>query len=336
MNKATKYLISNFLNTFISLFATLFFIMTIVFFIQISKFTSYIEINYKELFQLYILMLPQILLFTVPIAFFVSTAISFYRLSKENEIIVIFTLGYDPKKIAKSFFITSLAISVLMLINALFAIPFAEYTTNKFIEYKKTNLSLNIKPNEFGQKFGDWMIYIDNAGEKYTNIVMFNPSGKTKRLITATSSDIENINSGLNLKLANGNVYDISDQKLNVLSYKELNIASLISNINSEDFSITGYWKQIFTSEKIAKNLSIYVLVALFPVASVLFGLSFGIVTYRYEKGMIYFGVFAVLFLYFALIMSFAKQPLYAITIVFLGSLLLSSTVFKKRILNKY
>ncbi|MFW5607617.1 MAG: hypothetical protein ACOCM0_08545, partial [Campylobacter hyointestinalis] len=70
--------------------------------------------------------------------------------------------------------------------------------------------------------------------------------------------------------------------------------------------------------------------------ASVLFALSFGIVTYRYEKGIIYFGIFGVLFVYFALIMIFAKQVIYAVPLISLGFIISSMLIFSKKILKKY
>ena len=107
MSRVNRYLLFNFLGTFASLFSTLFLIMSIVFFIQIARITSYIEISFSELFKLYSFMLPRVLLFVVPIAFFVSLAMTLFRLSKENESIVIFTLGGSPNKIAKFFLIFS-------------------------------------------------------------------------------------------------------------------------------------------------------------------------------------------------------------------------------------
>ena len=70
MNKINRYLLSSFISSFASLFSVLFLIMSIVFFIQIAKITSFIEINSSELFKLYLFMLPRILIFTTPIAFF--------------------------------------------------------------------------------------------------------------------------------------------------------------------------------------------------------------------------------------------------------------------------
>ncbi|QQF51557.1 LptF/LptG family permease [Campylobacter fetus] len=341
MNKVNKYLFASFLSTFASLFATLFLIMSIVFFIQIARITSYIEISFSELLKLYLFMLPQILLFTIPIGFFVSVAMSFFRLSKENESIVMFTLGQDPKNISNFFIFISLIVSVVMLINSLVIMPIAQNLNDNFIEYKKTKLSLNIKPSEFGQKFGNWMVFIEKQNDnndslKYENIVMYDVSDENERLITSQSGDIKNQNSNLELILKKGKMYDIRDNKWNISSYENMVIRTLIQDNKNETYSLKEYWLKAFNDDKRAKDLSIYTLVALFPLASVMFALSFGIVTYRYEKGIIYFGIFGVLFAYFALIMLFARQPIYAIPIIFIASFAFSALTFGKKILMKY
>ncbi|ANE35803.1 putative lipooligosaccharide transport system, permease component (LptF family) [Campylobacter iguaniorum] len=341
MNRVNKYFFSSFLTTFASLFATLFLIMSIVFFIQIARITSYIEISFGELIKLYVFMLPQILLFTIPISFFVSVAMSFFRLSKENESTVIFTLGQNPKNIANFFLSVSFILSAIMLINSLVVMPIAEHLNDRFIEYKKTKLSLNIKPSEFGQKFGDWMVFIEaqndnNQTAKYENIVMYNISDEGEKLITSLSADIINNNSNLELLLGSGKMYTIAPNLWHISNYDSMTIRTLMQGGKDDEYSLKDYWAQSLKSDKRAKDLSIYVLVALFPLASVLFAMSFGIVTYRYEKGIIYFGIFGILFVYFALIMVFAKQPFYAIPAIFALTFIGSLIAFKKKVLNKY
>ncbi|MBP5778868.1 MAG: LptF/LptG family permease, partial [Campylobacter sp.] len=119
MDRTRKYLFSNFVSSFASLFSTLFIIMSIVFFLQIARITSFIEINFAELIKLYLFMLPRILIFTVPIAFFVALTLALFRLSKENETIVIFTIGYETRKIASFFFFVAFIISAFLLFISL-------------------------------------------------------------------------------------------------------------------------------------------------------------------------------------------------------------------------
>ncbi|MEE3743974.1 LptF/LptG family permease [Campylobacter porcelli] len=341
MNRVNRYLFSSFLSTFASLFATLFLIVSIVFFIQIARITSYIDINFLELVNLYLFMLPEILLFTVPIGFFVSLAMSFFRLSRENESIVIFTLGYSPKDIAKFFLKISTIVSIILLFIALVAMPTALNLYSSFVSYKKTKLSLNIKPSEFGQRFGSWMIFIDRQNidenlSRYENIVLYNNSIDDERFITASSGDITNEDARLNLILKDGYIYDIKSNKWNVSKYDTLTIRSNIQDKYGDNFSIIKYWQQVNSDPKVAKKLTIYTLIALFPLASVLFALSFGIVTYRYEKGIIYIGIFAVLAAYFTAILLMSQYPFYAIPLIFTTTILASIATFKHKVIKKY
>ena len=103
MKLSYKYILNQFLSTNLSIFFVLFSIVSVVFFIQIANFTSSIEISFLDLLKLYSFMLPRILIFTLPIAFFIALTLTLFRLSKENESIVLFTLGFSPFLLAKFF-----------------------------------------------------------------------------------------------------------------------------------------------------------------------------------------------------------------------------------------
>ena len=342
MSRVNKYLLFNFLVTFASLFSTLFLIMSIVFFIQIARITSYIEISFGELFKLYSFMLPRVLLFVVPIAFFVSLAMTLFRLSKENESIVIFTLGGSPNKIARFFLAFSAILSAALLVIAIAMIPIAAQLNANFIDYKKTVAKLNLKPTQFGQKFSDWMVYVgseveDSNGTTYKDIVMFNPFVKdSQRLITAKNAKITNVNQSIELSLNEGKMYDIKDEIYHQSNFKSMKIRTTQSEEISDVGSIKEYWMEAASSNKRKKDFSTYVLVALFPLASTLFAISLGIVTYRYEKGMAYVGTFGVLFGYFTLIMLFSSKPALAIPLIFFVFLLAGVLLYKAKITRRY
>ncbi|MBR8464022.1 LptF/LptG family permease [Campylobacter sp. faydin G-24] len=342
MSRVNRYLFNNFLSTFASLFSTLFLIMSIVFFIQIARVTSYIEISFIELAKLYLFALPRVLLFVVPIAFFVSLAMMFFRLSKENESIVIFTLGSSPNSIARFFLAFSSLFSVSLLVIAIVLIPMAAELNANFIDYKKTIAKLNLKPSQFGQKFSEWMIYVgsetnDKNSTTYNDIVMFNPvSNNLSRLIIAKNAKILNLNSSIELSLNDGKSYDIKNDLIHQSNFKTLQIRTKQNERISEVGSIKQYWADTKTNNKRKKDLSTYVLVALFPISTTLFALSLGIVTYRYEKGAVYLGTFGVLFSYFALIMLLSAKPFIAIPTVFLIFFISSIVYYKFKIMRRY
>ncbi|MBE2985304.1 LptF/LptG family permease [Campylobacter sp. RM9344] len=342
MNRVNKYLLHNFLGTFASLFSTLFLIMSIVFFIQIARVTSYIEITFGELIKLYLFMLPKVLLFVVPIAFFVSLAMTLFRLSKENESIVIFTLGSSPNSIAKFFLSFAALLSGALMLLALVMIPIAAELNSNFVDYKKTVAKLNLKPNQFGQKFSEWMVYIgtqdsDENGTIYKDIVMYNPKVQdSERIIIADNAKFSNTQSGVELSLNNGKIYDMRDSLYNQSNFKYMKIRTTQSESTSKVGNIKEYWLEAKTNNKRKKDLCTYVLVALFPLATTLFAISFGIVTYRYEKGAVYLGSFGVLFGYFALIMLLASRPITAIPVVFLSFMLSGILLYQTKIARRY
>lgn len=341
MDRVSRYLLTNFIGTFASLFSTLFLIMSIVFFIQIARITSYIEITFFELFKLYLFMLPRILLFTVPIAFFVSLAMTLFRLSKENESIVIFTLGYSPNFVAKFFMITSGAVSAFLLITAIVLIPTAAELNENFIEYKKTVAKLNLKTTQFGQRFSNWMIYIqsqknDDNGTTYEGVTLYSPQLDAQRVIIADNAKIINNGSNLELRLNEGKIYDIKDDVWHQADFKYMKISTFPDSNISDTKSFLEYWKDIKTNKKKARDFTTYVLVALFPLATTLFAISFGVVTYRYEKGFVYFGTFGVLFAYFAMIMMLSSKLFIAIGSVFTLFFISSFLFYSRKILKRY
>lgn len=343
MKRVNRYLLTNFLSSFASLFATLFIIVSIVFFIQISRITSYVSITFFELVKFYMFLLPQILLFTIPIGFFVSLAISFFKLSKENESIVIFTLGYPTRQIGKFFAILSAFVSILLLGTSLIMIPIAEELSDNFIGHKLNDAQLNIKASQFGQKFSDWMVYIENQSMDqnttvYENLILYNPknSDSNDRVLMAKTGYINNFNGTIELKLIDGYSYDIASNVIHATKFGNMIIRSKQKDNSKEIVSIFDYWKQALNDDKRKKDFTINVLVSIFPLASVYFALTFGIVTYRYEKGFIYFGIFGVLFFYFAALMILVKQPFIAIPLIFIVTLLASIFSFKIKILSRY
>ena len=104
MKLAYRYMLNQFLSTNLSLFGVLFLIVSMVFFIQLARMTASIEISLFDFFKLYSFMIPRILIFTLPLSFFIALTLTLYRLSRENESIVYFTLGFSPTQMGRFFF----------------------------------------------------------------------------------------------------------------------------------------------------------------------------------------------------------------------------------------
>lgn len=340
MKLAYRYLLNHFLSTNLSLFGVLFLIVSMVFFIQLARMTASIEISLFDFFKLYSFMIPRILIFTLPLSFFIALTLTLYRLSRENESIVYFTLGFSPTQMGRFFLRIAGLMSAFCLLVSLVFIPVALVLQNNFIDYKKTQVKFNIKSGEFGQKFLDWLIFIEKENDGlYQNIIMYRPLKKLDEkelFIIAKEGILERNEQSLSFRLRQGSVYDFEqNQTWYAGHFDDIVINTLISD-DIESRTLLEYYKGISTSPKRAQEFVIYTLIALFPLASTLFALSFGIVTYRYDKGLVYLSVFLVVGLYFGALSVFYQPPLLAISLIFCVTFGLSFWNFWRKILRRY
>lgn len=303
--------------------------------------TANIEITLFDFFKLYSFMIPRILIFTLPLSFFISLTLTLYRLSRENESIVYFTLGFSPLSLGRFFLRIAFLFSAFMLVVSLVFIPIAYALQNNFIDFKKTQVKLNIKIGEFGQKFLDWLIFVDSEDSGvYQNIVMYHPIKKSKdkeQFIIAKKGILERNEQSLSFKLLNGSAYHFDQNNTwHIVNFDDLIINTQLSGFNANAKTFYEYWSEINSNEKRAKEFVIYVLISLFPLVSTLFALSFGLITYRYDKGFAYLGIFAVIALYFGALTLFYQPPLIATAVIFSSFLIASLLYFKKKILSRY
>ncbi len=341
MGRVNHYLLRHFSSLFASMFFTLFFITSVVFFIKIASITSVIKISFYELGVLYAYLIPSILLYTLPITFFIALCISLFNLSKDNEIIVLFTLGYTPKKIAKLFLKIASILSLMLIIDILILIPIAKQLNINFIEYKKAEAKLNIKATEFGQKFSDWLVYIDKSDKKnsYNGVVMYQEATakQTEKIIIAKKANILNYNGIFKLNLDDGKAFEISPTKIEQINFKKMSIKSKPKQSISGVQDIITYWKLALQNDKRAYELSLFLVIALFPLATVLLGVSIGIVTYRYERGSINPTIATVIFGYVGLGVPLARYGhLWAVLFMFVFTTLLSLIYYRKKIHLRY
>ena len=338
MNKASFYLLKHFLELFSALFFILFFITSIVFFIKITALTAIITMNFWELGTLYIYLLPKTLVYTLPITFFIALSISLYNLSKENETIVLFTLGYDPKKITRLFMGLATGLSVILLMDIMVLVPISKQLNSNFIEYKKAEAKFNIKANEFGQKFSDWLIYIEHSdnAKQYEGITLYHNPEKQEdkeQLILANAATINNDSGILRLHLDAGKVFEFQKDGIGQTDFETMYINSQPKTAVGAIQTVKEYWNDVFVNWKRAYDLSFFLTVALFPIASTMIAMSIGIVTYRYNKESIYVGIFLCLAFYLTLTTVFSsKLPQYAPLIVFAITMIASYVLYQKRI----
>ena len=335
--RLSNYLHSQLAISFFPIFLGLFFITSVVFLVKIVSLTSVIKMNFIELFSLYLYTVPQILLFTLPISYFLSLVISISKLSSEYEMTVITSFGVGPLNIVKKLLPITLLISIALLVITLGLIPKAKYLMNSFIDYKKNEANFNIKESEFGQKFGDWLIFIEKKEDNiYKNVKLFKKENNKEELIVSETAILENKKGNLTFKLFNGKIFIIDDSELNEIDFETMYINEIVNNQQILVFSTSlNYW--ILSLEYNLDNDSFvfFILTSIFPLISLFLVITFGYFNPRYEKNRAVVYSIGAVVLYYVLIKYIGDRlllhSLYIIpTIWIIASYILYSKTIKK------
>lgn len=335
--KLNHYLYSQLAITFFPIFLGLFFITSIVFLVKIASLTSIITIDFFELFRLFAYTVPQIIFFTMPISFFISLVITLAKLASEYELTVITSFGLNPVNILKIFFPLTLLLSALLLVVSVGLIPKTKFLTKQFLETKKKEANFNIKASEFGQKFGDWLIYInDKDGKVYSDVKLFKTEEKKDQFIISKTAVLDNDKGNLSFKLVDGKAFIIDEKELNQIDYESMYINDSIADSKIGVFTDTyTYWKQNIEKNVDIDDLTFFILTSIFPLISLFLVITFGYFNPRYEKNRaIFFSLIAVVLYYVLIKIIGDKILLHALYIIpsiwIIGTYILYSQTIKK------
>jgi lipopolysaccharide export system permease protein len=281
MNSVKRYLYKVFTQTFFPIFSTLFLITSVIFLVKIASLTSVIQLTFYELIELYIYNVPTILFYSVPVTMFVSLVLAFSKISSEYELIVMTSFGLSPIKILKILFPLLLFSTFVITLIALLLVPKAQLLKEQFLYNKKKEANFNIKASEYGQEFGNWMIYVSEENNGiYSDLVLYKKEKSSEMIIISERGDIKNVTNAFNLNLQSGKLFDIKNNELSQIDFKKMVLHNQINQkegIKSlNDF--IEYWKN--DTDKFAFSL----LGSLFPLISIFFIIFAGYYNPRYEK----------------------------------------------------
>jgi len=354
MNKLEQYIIKNLSVLFLSILSALFTIASVVFLIKLASYTAIIQLSIWEMTKLYLFVVPELLFFTLPITFFVASALTIFRLANDNELIVLFALGIHPKLILKTLFKPALLLTLLLAFSFFVIFPHTKTLSRNFISYKKSEAKFNLAASEFGHKFGDWLLYLGskNDDETYSNIFLFNKNEKEEVLIGADKAMIINDSGVLRLKLLNGEGYSYSKEKFSQIDFETMYINDTFASQITPYKTTLAYWDDIIfkdlstvTDRKwiqhvYIKKLSVFVqnsLLSLFPILSLFIILSISVVHARHQKNKIYLYIFLALVIYYGASIGLKKQLGFYIIPLF-SSIWIVGTyfIYKNTILKRF
>ncbi|MFZ2888936.1 LptF/LptG family permease, partial [Sulfuricurvum sp.] len=233
MDKLHRYILSNLSILFFSIFLPLFAIASVIFMIKLATYTAVIQLSIAEMGKLYLFVLPELLFYTLPIAFVVGGALTLYRLSNDNEMIVVFSLGISPSYIAKVLARPALLLSILLFVDFVVITPYIKIISGNFLDKKRAEAKFNLTASEFGHNFGDWMLFINQSNRishTFGDVVLFNKEMKDEILITAEKAELINNQGILQLRLENGQSYSYNNDLLKTMLFKTAYINDMLSS----------------------------------------------------------------------------------------------------------
>jgi lipopolysaccharide export system permease protein len=339
MNRLQSYILRNFSSLFLSIFLPLYAIASVIFLIKLATYTAVIQLTIWEMTKLYLFVLPELLFYTLPVTFFIAAALSLHRLSNDNEIVVIFALGIKPSFIIKTLFKPALLLSLVLAFDFFILFPHATVLSSNFVSYKKSEAKFNLAASEFGNSFGDWLLYLGGKKDDgtYYKVFLFNKKEKEEILISAQKAQIINDSGILRLKLTDGQGYSYSKDQLSQIDFKTMMINDTLKTHLRTYKTPLEYWRSKERAKSKKHMMITDVLLSLFPILSLFAVVSMGVVHARHQKSKIYIYLFASILIYYGLTVGLQGIiGYYTIPVVSLSWLIVTYYIYRKTIVNKF
>ena len=340
MDKLRRYILSNLSILFFSIFLPLFAIASVIFMIKLATYTAVIQISLSEMAKLYLFVVPELLFYTLPIAFVVGGALALYRLSNDNEMVVVFSLGISPIFVARILAVPALLLSLLLFVNFVVVTPYIKIISANFLEKKRAEAKFNLSASEFGHHFGDWMLFInktDPQSRVFGDVILFNKSMKDEILIKADRAELINKKGVLQLRLDNGVSYSYDNILLRTMLFKTGYINDKLSTDPMVYRNTLDYWTNNELRERKTQRFITNTLLSLFPLISVFLMIALGIVHARHQKRWIYLWLFlSIVGFYAAAIITQQWLRFHTIWVVTLVWLIITYSFYKRLVGSRF
>lgn len=311
MDKLRDYLLSQLSILFFSIFLPLFAIASLIYLIKLAAMTSVIQLSIGDMVQLYLFFIPDLLFYTLPIAFIVSASLALYRLSMDNEMVVVFSLGISPLRIGRIIAKPALLLTFILFVDYLLVSPYVKIISKNFLEQKKAEAKFNLTASEFGHKFGDWMLFINKSDpdkRSFENVVLYNKSMKDEILISATKAELINEKGALRFRLEDGQSFSYDNNTFKEMHFKTIYINDVLDSNPLYFRNPIDFWTNDERRDSKNQMLTSNTLFSLFPTLSLFLILSLGILHARHQKRWIYLWLFLAIVAFYAATTALQKS----------------------------
>ncbi|MDP8252964.1 MAG: LptF/LptG family permease [Candidatus Kaelpia aquatica] len=195
----------------------------------------------RSILQLFLMMIPFSLVYTLPISTLIATLLIFGRAAADNEIVTLKASGISAKKISVPFIILGVVFSLVSFTFMDKLLPFTHYKSREIVfNIGKKNPTAYLEPGTFIKSFKNHIIFFyDLKKNELKNIRIYvNEEDRPLRTIIAQKAKITDIDdNGLTLRLYNGSSDEVDPKRpeeFYKLNFKEYIIHLDLGKANRE------------------------------------------------------------------------------------------------------
>jgi len=187
-----KYISKEFIKSFFLSIAVLTFVMLVGNFIKLAELIINKGVSIVYIFMLFLYLIPYLLTYTVPMSMLTSALISFGRLSSDNEIAAMKSLGISLLRITMPILVIGFIISLLSIPLNDQLLPKSHFASRKTL--KKIGIlspAAYIEAGQFIKDFDGYIIFVHEIRKnKLKNIRIYQPQkNRPTRTITAREGE---------------------------------------------------------------------------------------------------------------------------------------------------
>ena len=246
-----KFLID---NTYFFLLTTLS-LSLIVWVIQAVNFLDFVSEDghsLKVYFLYTFLNFPKIFSKLMPIMFFISLYYSINRYDEKNELKIFWINGISKINFVNTLIKYTFIFFIIQILLNIFVIPYSQDKARSFIRASNIDFFPSlIKEKKFIDTVDKLIIYIDEreSATQYKNIFIKNELGSDQsKIIYAKKGKLIENNNQRSLKLTNGKMINVSENKITTFNFKETN------------FDLSNFFTKSITHRKIQERNSFEIL----------------------------------------------------------------------------
>lgn len=260
---------------------------------KLSKLFASVGIDLFNLFFLIILLQPQLLIFTIPMALLLSVLLTYGRAQTDNEMTILMVSGMQYKKAFKPAIYIGLVAFILTVFMSFYLSPLGVgLVREKVLSILAERAPMGLEEGVFNQGFKGLTIFVKEKPDSMhlKEVVIFDERKNETKIIFAKAGQIKKEKEDVTLTLFDGKAYFNKSSTLNEVHFKEyifklspniepiarklseLSLVDLFSKIASDKGRIIDYKLELY------KRFSLPVLciigVFLAPGLSILVGRS--------------------------------------------------------------